>query len=532
MQKRFGVMVDCSRNAVMKKEALFSFIDYIKKFGYNCLMLYTEDTYEVNDEPYFGYLRGRYSKAELKEIDAYCKKQEVELIPCIQTLAHLDAVFRWEEYADIRDIDNILLIDDEKTYRLIEHIFDTIEECFSSRVVHIGMDEAQHVGLGKYLEKHGFQNRFELLYQHLSKVVEIGKKHHFECIMWSDMFFRLANHGSYYVGADGKFDSSVKDKIPESLGLVYWDYYHTEKKEYDAMIDAHKSLSDRPVWFAGGVWSWIGFAPSNEYALKSMIPAMQSCREKGVENVFLTAWGDDGGECSRFSVLPSLFYIKKVYDGEMDDQKIKEEFFSIVGRTFDEMSALDLPNKICNVDCSITANPSKYVLYSDLFYGFIDPKLEGDGDKFFRENAEILKKKREGKFSHLYDTAYRLCDLLSDKYCLGLKIRSAYKEKNKKLLNQYILTIENVIEKLRLFYLSFKKQWFAENKPNGFDVQDLRLGGLKRRLISCQERLQEYVDGKIDCIEELDEELLDFNGKEKGIIWFNLFKENATVNVF
>ena len=34
-------------------------------------MLYTEDTYEVDNEPYFGYMRGRYSADELRELDDY-----------------------------------------------------------------------------------------------------------------------------------------------------------------------------------------------------------------------------------------------------------------------------------------------------------------------------------------------------------------------------------------------------------------------------------------------------------------------------
>ena len=33
-------------------------------------MPYTEDIYEVDGEPYFGYMRGSYTKAEMKEIDA------------------------------------------------------------------------------------------------------------------------------------------------------------------------------------------------------------------------------------------------------------------------------------------------------------------------------------------------------------------------------------------------------------------------------------------------------------------------------
>ena len=70
--KIFGAMLDCSRNAVMKPEEVKNFAGILKSFGYNALMLYTEDTYEVNGEPYFGYMRGRYSHEELREIDAFC----------------------------------------------------------------------------------------------------------------------------------------------------------------------------------------------------------------------------------------------------------------------------------------------------------------------------------------------------------------------------------------------------------------------------------------------------------------------------
>ena len=42
-----GVMLDCSRNAVMSVAELKNFILTLKKTGYNCLQLYTEDTYEI-----------------------------------------------------------------------------------------------------------------------------------------------------------------------------------------------------------------------------------------------------------------------------------------------------------------------------------------------------------------------------------------------------------------------------------------------------------------------------------------------------
>ena len=64
-------MLDCSRNAVFTVEKVKSVIRTLAKMGMNVLMLYTEDTYEVPGEPYFGSYRGRYIKAEIQEMDAY-----------------------------------------------------------------------------------------------------------------------------------------------------------------------------------------------------------------------------------------------------------------------------------------------------------------------------------------------------------------------------------------------------------------------------------------------------------------------------
>ena len=90
-------MLDCSRDGVYTVEALKKYIRILAKMGYTSLQLYTEEVYEIPEEPYFGYLRGRYSEAELRELDAYAAEQGIELVPCIQTLAHLSGLTRWPE---------------------------------------------------------------------------------------------------------------------------------------------------------------------------------------------------------------------------------------------------------------------------------------------------------------------------------------------------------------------------------------------------------------------------------------------------
>lgn len=528
----FGVMLDCSRNAVMKPEKVKDFAKTIKALGYNMIQLYTEDTFEVDGEPYFGYLRGRYTKEELKDMVSYCNSIGVEMIPCIQTLAHLNAIFRWRPYQSINDTADILLIDDERTYQLIDNMFKTLRECFTTDTIHIGMDEAYMVGLGKYLEKHGYENRFKLLRSHLEKVIEIAKKYSFKPIMWADMFFFLANGDKFFNKKN--MSSEQKEYVPDGVELVYWDYYSNKYSHYSELIKTHKKLSDN-IWFAGGAWTWMGFAPNNDFTKKTMKPAMKACREHCIKNVFITMWGDNGGECSFYSVLPSLFAIRKFYDGVENMKEIKTEFKQITGEDFDRMIAMDLPNRVGgnrNPYCPVC----KGLFYSDPFLGFLDASfVEGITEEFKKYSRRLQKYSKEGQFGYIYETLAKLCDFLSVKYDLGVNVRKAYTSGDKQGLEECVEQIKVAEKKLEKFYIAFRRYWFVENKPHGFDVQDQRIGGLKLRLRSCRERLIAYIAGEISSIPECEEKLLDVFGKGEnishGVDGWNHWITNVTTNI-
>ena len=252
--RTFGTMLDCSRNAVPNLHTLKKWVDLTASLGYNTLLLYTEDTYEVPDEPYFGYMRGRYTQAELRELDAYAKKQGMTIMPCIQTLAHLYAIKRWPEYWPHFDTDDILLAGDERVYTLIDHMFRSLAASLSCRTIHLGMDEAEMFARGRYYNQHGDCNRSQALLAHLQRVCEIGETYGFRFLIWSDMFFKLATGGQYYA-QNAQIDESVREKIPANVELVYWDYYSADEAHYDGMIEAHQKLKPS-TWFAGGLWKW------------------------------------------------------------------------------------------------------------------------------------------------------------------------------------------------------------------------------------------------------------------------------------
>ena len=524
----FGVMIDMSRNAVMSIDGLKRFLPLLKKMGYNCVMLYTEDTYEVDGEPYFGYMRGRYTKAEMKEIDAFATSLGMTVIPCIQTLAHLNAIFRWEIVP--RDCDDILMTDDERTYELIDHMFSTLSECFKSRKIHIGMDEAHMLGRGKHLDKFGYEKINDIMKRHLLKVIEIAKKYNYEVMLWSDMYFRSWNNGVARI-PECVMPREIIESVPADIIPVYWDYYQTEESAYAGMIKNHKQLSDK-TWFAGGAWCWNGMIPFNRYTLETMIPALDACKKHKIRNVFMTMWGDDGAECSHFSQLPSLYYLAQYAKGVTDEEKIKAGFKRLVGIDFDEFMNIDCPNDVVPYE-GRPCNPSKYMLYSDYFNDFLDYTVkEGAGEKYvaYAEQLHATAKKSR-KYGYVFDVAAKLCDVLAIKYELGLRTRKAYETGDKAELerlakNEYV----RVAKLIDIYGKSFEKQWFRENKPHGFDVQDHRIGALLRRTDACRRRILDYVNGKTERIEELDEALLPYGEKEQSMS-INKAPMYSTVNI-
>ena len=528
-----GVMIDLSRNAVMKIDALKRFLKILKKMGYNTVFLYMEDTYEVTDERYFGYMRGRYSIEEMKQIDDICASYGMEAIPCIQTLAHLKTFFKWNQ-ADV-DCDDILLVGENRTYELIGNMLKTLSSCFRSRRIHIGMDEAHMLGRGRYFSKNGYQSSNEIIKKHLEKIREIAKPYNYQLLLWSDMFFRPHNNGEYYFNEYVQLPKSAISALPDDVSPVYWDYYNEHKEKYDVMIKMHRQISN-DIWFAGGAWCWTGFAPLNKLSIRLMKEAMLACRDNNVKNIFFTMWGDDGMECSHFSQLPALLSLAEYAKGNFDDAKIKQKFKRITGIDFDNFMKVDLPNCLPN-EPKYAESPSKYMLYSDPFLGFLDYTVSSDVSRIYEGHKNELfaiAKKTRG-FGYVFNTLAKLCSVLEIKYELGVKTRAAYKNNDKheleKLANDEYLELQR---RIKDFHRVLRIQWSKDNKGYGFEVQDARLGGLIMRLDTCRKQILDYVKGKIEKIEELECEILPlpFSNASRGEpIDYGAYGRIVTANV-
>lgn len=532
------LMADQSRNAVLSMEGAKRLLRHLAVMGYNGLQLYTEDTFEIPEYPYFGQMRGRFTKAELKELDAYAQALGIELMPCLQTLAHFDALREVPNMKGLLEIDNILMPEEESTYALIDAIFKTAAECFTSRRINIGMDEAHALGRGKYLDKHGYLPAFDIMCKHIKKVIEIAQKYGFTPMMWSDMFFRIVGNGHYHI--DKPLPQEIIDNVPEGVELIYWDYYATPTQENitENMAKCHAQFKNKCL-FAGGAWKWLSMTPKNKFSMWVSPTQVKHMLQVGMRDFIVTSWGDDGGEASIFSVLPTLLQYAEMDYGSIDADNMNRRALDCFGLSCDDLlvmeSADGQPEGVRDgKDGNHPLFTEKYMLYSDPLNGLMERHVDPEAHaQYYADAAEKLGGfVSHPVFGYLYATQEALCRVLSRKVGLSSRIMAAYKEKDSDGLRTIAREdIPHIISLVDAFIKAFRTQWYAENKTFGFEVQEARLGGLKARLGGVARQIEMYLDGRLDKLEELEQPTLPFSpvATEEGVTatsdgsWFKVF---------
>ena len=108
-----------------------------------------------------------------------------------------------------------------------------------------------------------------------------------------------------------------------------------------------------------------------------------------------------------------------------------------------------------------------------------------------------------------------------------------YKENDLRELQRLVDEFYTPLLELIPEYLeAFRVSWDKENKPFGFDLQDIRIGGVIQRVKSCRARLIDYIEGRISEIPELSEEILPPEGINIGYSKWRSGAYMITHNVF
>ncbi len=515
-----GAMADVSRNAVLKVDSVKLMLRKMALMGLNGYMLYTEDTYEIEGRPYFGHMRGRYTKAELKELDAYAATLGIELIPCIQTLGHLNTHLRWKAAGAYKDTASVMLAGADATYALIEDMLKTCKECFTSRRIHLGLDETMDLGLGAYLKKNGYRVGHDIYLEHLNKVTDMALAHGFAPMMWSDMFFRFAGKnipGYYDYHPDVVMTDEIAALVPKGVQQVFWDYYRPSEEFYAVNIEKHKKHFGENVMFAGAVWLWDGYCPQFRRSLMNTYPALEACRKGGVREILTTIWHSGGCQGQMMLSLAGLaWYASYEYKGAREETDVRETFENACAVSYDDFMACELPAYPHSTHRGVT----RMLFYNDPLLGLADAHIKAIAPTlpYYEKTSARLREaaKNKGEFTPAFDVILKLSELFENKADFGVRLKSAYDAHDREALAACLAECDVIIKKLQALRVAHRTEWMTYYKPLGWENNDQRYGGMLARFDTAKMRLEMYLAGEIDKIEELEEERLRLDADENA----------------
>lgn len=157
------------------------------------------------------------SRTEVRQLVARAGELGITIIPLVQSLGHLNYVLKHDQYASVREEDEIrhqLCPLNDGSFQLwtelAEQVLDFFPEC---RVLHLGADETRQLGVcPNCAAEEANVGKAGLYVAHINKVCQWCADRNIAPIIWDDIL--CAHPGTI-------------DDLHEAAQIMYWDYWTT-----------------------------------------------------------------------------------------------------------------------------------------------------------------------------------------------------------------------------------------------------------------------------------------------------------------
>ncbi len=283
-----GFYQDTTRGRIPTLDTLKSLADTMAEYKLNSLQLYVEHSYEFEEYKFCREQLGYLTKAEIKELDAYCRERFIELVPSLSCFGHLYHLLQSEQYkhlCELKDYSptkhhfmermahhtiNPLL---DESFELIKSLIDQHMCAFSSDKFNICCDET--FDLGRDVNKE--HDKAELYIGFVKKLVAYLESKGKQVMMWGDIALQHPDRLS---------------EFPDSLTFLNW-YYDAEADEA-----RFAALADKKQIVCPGTSSWCGFHERVDIEEPNITTLAAYGKKYGAEGILNTNWGDLGNPAS------------------------------------------------------------------------------------------------------------------------------------------------------------------------------------------------------------------------------------------
>ncbi len=299
-----GFMLDISRDKVPTGRELRRLIDWLSSIKINQLQLYFEHTFRYRRHRAVWQNASPMSAAEVRRLDRYCRKRNVELVPNQNSLGHMERWLKHARYAplaeatgpwrspfgDIRTTKATLCPTDPGSIALVKSLYGELLPQFSSRLFNVGCDEPFELGQGRSgtaVRKRGVG---AVYLDYVLKLRRIVRAHGRRMMCWADM---ASSH------------PEILRRLPKDVILLEWGYEGDQDFENHCRQYARAGFE---FYVCPGTSSWCSFSGRLSNALANMRNAARAAKSCGAAGYLITDWGDFGHrQYWPASVIPTLF---------------------------------------------------------------------------------------------------------------------------------------------------------------------------------------------------------------------------------
>ena len=274
-----GVMLDVSRDKVPTMATLTALVDRLASLKVNQVQLYSEHTFAYRDHPEVHAAASPYDAAEISKLDAFCRARHVELVPNQNCLGHMNRWLTHDRYRPLAIapdgfVDPFGIARPPMTIEpanpgslaLVRELLAELLPLFSSRRVHVGLDEAWELPASRI-------DDFLSWVATLRALPELDER---EMLMWGDM-------------VSGRPD--LVASLPRGVTVCEWGYDDWYPFDERCAVLAEAGV---PFWVAPGTSSWMSILGRLTNARTTCRRAAAAALTHGGSGYLNTDWGDLG----------------------------------------------------------------------------------------------------------------------------------------------------------------------------------------------------------------------------------------------
>ncbi len=272
-----GLMLDVSRGKVPTARTLEELVELCARLRLNVLMLYVEHTFDFQRHPEIGAGSSPLDAQTILALDAFAADRGVELVPCLQSLGHMERVLSLDRYAGLAESDRRWSLSPARpgTYALLGDLYDEFLPLFRSTRFNANCDEPFDLGQGRSRSLARRIGPGGVFAGHVRKLRRLAADRGKRLMIWADFALQHPEHLA---------------KLDRDVVLLDWWY----EAEFDADRIRRLRRKGFEVWGCPGTSSWNCLFPRVGNAERNVARWAAAGRAHGAKGLLDTDWGDFG----------------------------------------------------------------------------------------------------------------------------------------------------------------------------------------------------------------------------------------------